>query len=287
MASIANYAALNGDNFIVGRSMGSFALGLYGRAYALMNLPLTYVSGILNKVLFPAFSEIRSTPDRLGRAYLMAVQLTSMVAAPLLFGMIVAAPHMILGLYGEKWVGAIAPLEVLCAAGFLRAVYHLGGSVARATGNVFAELRRQVVYAVLVIAGSLIGSRWGITGVSVGVATALAYMYLTMAQLALRLTGVGWRRFVRAQVPGVLLGAGAAGSAIVIRTILEWQSTPSIVIFGAIVACCAMSLSLGLFFLPRSVEMAALFGAISRATSWTPTPIRHSINRLLRIPTGM
>src|SRR6185295_10673814 len=47
-SSWINYLALNADNFIVGRTLGAASLGLYARAYTLMNLPYTYVAGVMS-----------------------------------------------------------------------------------------------------------------------------------------------------------------------------------------------------------------------------------------------
>ncbi|HEU0016469.1 MAG TPA: lipopolysaccharide biosynthesis protein, partial [Longimicrobium sp.] len=185
--SVVNYVARNGDNLLVGRWLGEAALGLYGRAYNLMTLPLNYVGTLSQSVLFPAMSRIQDDRARLGRAYLAAVQVTALAAAPVMAGMAAAAPHLAVGLYGPAWAGLAVPLQVLCAAGLLRAVYHVAGPVSAATGNVGLELRRQVVYALLVVALGFGGTRWGITGVAAGVTLAIAYMYFAMAAVALRL----------------------------------------------------------------------------------------------------
>lgn len=282
LTAVVNYVARNGDNMIVGRTLGPAALGLYGRAYTLMNLPVSYLAGILSKVLFPAFSEIHSEPERLGRAYLMAVQLTAIIAAPILFGMIVAAPHMIVGLYGDNWVGTVVPLQILCAAGIFRAVYHLGGSVAHATGNVFAELRRQVVYAVLVVAGSIVGGHWGISGVATGIAVAILFIYVAMAELVLRLTRIGWRDFFFAQAPGLLVGTVVGSAALLVRVVLERSSASDILIFGAILTTCILALPIGMYMLPMNMQPRELFARVSTAIEWAPPVIRRSINLLLR-----
>src|SRR5690606_28078007 len=127
------------------------------------------------------------------------------------------------GLYGENWVGAALPLQILCAAGVLRAVYHLGGAVAYATGNILGELRRQAIYAILVVSGSVAGGRWGIAGVACSVGVAIAFMYFAMAQLALKAAGLEWRTFLRAHVPGVVVGACVGVAALATRVILERQ----------------------------------------------------------------
>lgn len=186
--SCVNYVALNADNFVVGRWMGAASLGLYSRAYALMNLPFVYVANVLSSVLFPALAQVQAHPTRLRRGYLVMSQLTAMVAGPSLATLAIAAPHLIPSLYGPQWTGVVLPLQILCVAGYFRALYHVGGVVAQSVGWVYQEVRRQAVYAALVIAGAVIGSRYGLPGVAVGVGVAILYMFVALGQLALRAT---------------------------------------------------------------------------------------------------
>src|SRR5947207_7214842 len=51
VSGCVNYIALNGDNLVVGRCLGATSLGLYSRAYTLMNLPYTYTASVMSTVL--------------------------------------------------------------------------------------------------------------------------------------------------------------------------------------------------------------------------------------------
>ena len=48
MSGLVNHAALNADNFVVGRWLGAASLGLYSRAYNLMNIPYTYSAVVIS-----------------------------------------------------------------------------------------------------------------------------------------------------------------------------------------------------------------------------------------------
>jgi O-antigen/teichoic acid export membrane protein len=140
---LVNHAARNADNLLVGRLLGAAALGLYGRAFNLMTLPLAAVGDVMWHVLFPAMSEVKDDRARLGRAYLAAVQASALAAAPLMAGIAAAAPHLAEGVYGPAWAGMALPLRILCAAGLFRAVYHVSGALTHASGRVYSELWRQ------------------------------------------------------------------------------------------------------------------------------------------------
>lgn len=243
-----SYVALNGDNFVVGRWIGAASLGLYGRAYALMNLPYTFFASVMTSVLFPAFAQVQGEPARLRRAYLLVTQLTAMVAGPAMGLLAIAAPHLVSSLYGPQWTGVVVPLQILCVAGYLRALYHLGGVVARSVGWMYTWLWRHAVYAVLVIGNALVGSRYGLEGVAAGVSLAILYMFVATGQLALRATGTSWRLYLRVQLAAFVVAGATCTVALAIRLVLETSNASSAAIALAVVAGSAVPWSLGLLW---------------------------------------
>lgn len=283
---VLNHLARHGDNLIIGRWLGPAALGLYGRAYHLMTLPLGYLGAVTGSVLFPALSRIQHQPERMRNVYLLGVQLTALLGAPIMAGLVVAAPHLMLGLYGPQWAGATIPFQILAAVGLCMVLYHAAGAVAQATGNVHAEAYRQGVYAVLVLAGAGIGSRYGVTGVAAGVAVAITGMYLMMAQLAVRITGASWRGFVGAHLPGLALAMPVTVVALSVRTGLERQGVGSLWILLAIVAACAATLPAGIYLLPEAVRPRELFARLDGVVVRFPIIVQNPIRRVLRLSPG-
>ena len=248
LSGCVNYLALNGDNFVVGRWMGAASLGLYTRAYTLMNLPFTHAANVMSGVLFPAFAQVQSEPARLQRAFFVATQLTAMIAASGTVTLAIVAPHLVPTLYGTQWAGVVVPLQILCIAGYFRALYHLGGVVAQSVGRVYAELRNQIAYATLVIAGAAIGARHGLAGVAAGVAVAITFMFAATGQLALRATGGSWRQYVRAQSPALVTAIFTSGTALAIRVWLEDRGASSRVITVATLLGAAVPSGVGLLW---------------------------------------
>ena len=202
---VVNYAARYGDNLVVGRWLGTATLGLYSRAYSLMMLPQTYFTMALSSVLFPAFCEGGDDPRRLARGYLLAVQVSAIIAAPMMVVMIVAAPHLVVALYGPAWVGAVVPMQILCAVGVLRTVYHVSGALIKVRdGSIPSSSGNSSMRAGL---GGRRGRQpYGITGVAVGVSAAIVYMYLAMARLEHPDHRLLVDRILRGADPGSLRG---------------------------------------------------------------------------------
>lgn len=200
-----NYLAANVDYLVIGKFLDATLLGLYTRAFQLVTMPLSKIAATLSGALFPSYAEIQHDRQKLGRAYLKAVNATSLLTFPILAGFAVAAELVIVGLYGENWRAAAPVFRILALAGVFKVVFHLAGAVAQATGNIHAEVRRQAVYLAILSVGCLLAVRHGIEAVGWVVVLGSLWLYLSMGQLACRIVGCRWRDFLGAQLPGVAL----------------------------------------------------------------------------------
>ena len=248
LSTWVNYLARNGDNFIVGRSLGTQTLGLYSRAYALMNLPFTHVAAVMSAVLFPALSQLQDDRTRLRRAFLLMTRLTAAASAPVMAAMAVAAPHFISSVYGPRWIGTIVPLQILCVFGYFRALYHIGGIVAQSAGRVYDDFRNQVIYAGLVVAAALVGVPFSIAGVALGVGVAIFVMFLATGRLALDATNTSWQVYFGQQIAPVVAGLATCGIAFAARTMLEARGAASATITVAIAGASAVPAVLGVLW---------------------------------------
>lgn len=262
-SACVNYVALNGDYFVVGRLMGAVDLGLYTRAYTLMNLPQTYAAGVMSRVMFPAFAKVQGDPARVRSAYLVVTRLTAMIAAPAMTTMVIVAPHLVRGFYGPQWTEAVVPLQILSIAGYFRALYHLGGIVAQSAGRVYAELWRQVTYAAAVVGGTLVGSRYGLPGVAVGVSAAILYMFVATGHLALRATATPWRMYLRVQAAAIVTAGLTGAIALIVRLLLEAAHFSAAAIALAVLAAAAVPWSLGMLWTLGEPELEPLRASLA------------------------
>jgi O-antigen/teichoic acid export membrane protein len=195
------------DNFVVGRWLGAVALGLYSRAFQLMAVPTALLGDILDRVLFPTMARVQDDPRRLTAAYLQGTAVVVLVTLPAGVISALLAPDLVLVAFGPKWVGLIPVFQVLALGMMFRTSFRLSDSLSRATGRVYRRALRQVVFAVMVFLGALIGQQRGVTGVAIGVLIALFLNYVFMAQLALSVSNIPWSRYLSCQLPAMRLTA--------------------------------------------------------------------------------
>ncbi|HXE58331.1 MAG TPA: lipopolysaccharide biosynthesis protein [Gemmatimonadales bacterium] len=212
-AKVGNYFALQGDNLVVGRWLGSAALGIYGRAYQLMAMPATLFGDVLDTVLFPAMARVQADPERLATAYRRGVALVALVMLPASAALVVWAPEVVHVMLGPQWSAVTLPFQVFACGLLFRTSYKMSDAIARATGAVYRRAWRQGVYASLVVGGAWVGQHWGVTGVAVGVFGALAVNFTMMAALSLSLARMSWRSFLVAHRPAMTLAVVVGGLA--------------------------------------------------------------------------
>jgi lipopolysaccharide exporter len=250
--NVVNFTAENLHFFVTGKWLGAAALGLFNRSFYLMHLPVMHFSFALWSVMFPLYAKIQGDIPRLGRAFLHTVSLTAVSTIPVFLAMAVAPAVVIGGLFGEQWKSAATTFQILCLSGPFMAMMRVFGSVTHARGSVFSECGRQVIYLVFVAAALWLLFSFGLEGMALAVAISVVARYLLLAQLALELTGVKWRQFFAAQLPGLALGIAVALPVYIVSTAGGVFIKSDVLMLVLIVAVSVFSLFLSFLLFPTS-----------------------------------
>jgi O-antigen/teichoic acid export membrane protein len=203
LSNILFYGTSNIDYLIIGKFLNPYALGLYTRAFNLVTHALDQIMGGIYNVIFPAFAAVQNEKEKLRKAYLRIVKTVSYILFPILFSLFILSDYVIKGLYGVKWSGAIPSFKILLIAGIFRVTLKYSGAVAHATGHVFAEAFRQLIYFLILGGCAFYLIRFGIEGVAFAVLIARLWMFLALNHLAIRILSSSWREFLKAHIPAL------------------------------------------------------------------------------------
>ncbi len=155
------------DDAFVSKLLGPASLGHYGFAYNTSNLPATHITRLVGQVTFPAFSKVQDSLETLRDIYLKTTHYVSLVSVPAAICIIAFAPEFIHDVYGDKWVPAIVPLQLLGIYGLIRSVAANMGNVFKAGGKPQWLMGIALFRLVLTVAGLYPATYYyGITGVS-------------------------------------------------------------------------------------------------------------------------
>ena len=222
--------ALSADNMVVGRWLGAAALGLYGRAYQLISMPVAVIGKTIGSVAFPMLSRVQDRPQQLRDGYSRSTALLSLVALPAAAAGSLLGPEIVDVVLGQAWSGAVVPLQILAPGVFFRLSFRISELLAQATGAVYAIAWRQMTFAGLVIGGAMIGQTWGLSGVATGVLGAQAVQFLLLAWLGTRISGLSKRAYMVLHAGGAMLAIIVAGELAFIVHVLRRANIGSLTI---------------------------------------------------------
>jgi PST family polysaccharide transporter len=251
---MTNYAASNVDFAVIGKYFSAFELGLYTRAFYMMSIPIQRIAFTMSAILFPVFSELQHDKEKIAEGYFKSINIASLFVFPIMVGMSVGAELVIIGVFGENWYGAVPVFRILCIAGLFKAVFHLAGPVAQATGHVFHEAKRQVIYFIVLLLSALAGVHYGIEGVGIAVMVGSICFYVMMARLTLTILNSSWKTFYMAQLPGLFIAGLVGATELVVICLLKYASFGESLKLVILISCSALVTGLSLVFLPRSVK---------------------------------
>ena len=166
------------DVLIVGKLLGQRLLGFYSVALNLASLPMEKISGIINQVAFPAFASIQTDVETSASHFLKAIRLMSLAAFPSLWGISCISEDLVNTLLGDKWASVILPLQILSLVIPVRMISNLMSPMLLGVGRPDIQLFNVILYSITLPSGFLLGTRWGIVGVSLIWATIFPLTFL-------------------------------------------------------------------------------------------------------------
>ena len=212
LSGIAGFLGTKGDYIVVGRQMGGVALGLYERAYKMMETVLS-VALPIERVLFSSYSKLQHDKCRLLNAYQDTISALAIVFLPAGAVLCVLAPELVRTILGEGWGKAILPFRILIAGVFFRVGYKIGVSALKALGAVYQMSFFILMYGAMVIGGAWIGHFWQLAGVATAVVIAMGVAYLMYSAVVLRLTDADGKQFVLLHARPFLVSLTAGGGS--------------------------------------------------------------------------
>jgi PST family polysaccharide transporter len=207
------FIASNLDKVLLGRFWGVDALGIYGRAYQLINIPTDNLNSTAGGVAFAAMSRLQGEPSRLRSYFLKGYSLVLSLTIPITFTCALFAEDLILVLLGPKWRGSVSVFRFLAPSTFAFAVLAPMGWLLSSAGLVGRGLKMALVFGPLVVVGYIIGLPYGPNGVALGYSAMTMLSVFPLVVWAARDTVISTRDILLTIGRPLLAGAVAAGSA--------------------------------------------------------------------------
>ena len=156
------------DNVTAGRVLGQAALGVYGLAWNLAYVPLDKVTSLVTTIIPTYLAAARKEPESLRRYVRTLSEALALATFPATIGLGIVARELVPVALGAKWVGVIAPLQVLSIYAAFRSIVAIIPKVLTAVGNARFVMWNDLRALVMLPIAFYIGSHWGTAGIAWG-----------------------------------------------------------------------------------------------------------------------
>jgi O-antigen/teichoic acid export membrane protein len=257
--SFVNYFARNADNLLIGRFLGPAPLGFYNLAYNLLLFPLSNISSVIGSVMFPALSIIQHDKQMVREAYITANRYIAAASFPLMTWLLVTAPVLIRVVFGPKWVGAIALVQILAITSILQSIGTNLGWVFLSQGRTDIMFRLAIITSIMAVISFAVGLRWGVVGVAIAYTVEQYLQAGPVYAISFRLIDLKVRHFFARlwsiMVATLILGIVAFVTLIALE---QLGVTQDLTILAIVTAVSLLSYALLVFLLDRELVTGTL-----------------------------
>ena len=250
--------ALNVDYLLVGRYLGSEALGVYALAFRIPELTILQFCVIVAQVVFPVFNKMRDDIGALKVGFLETARYVALITVPVGLGMALLAEPFVLAFFGEKWIDAAPVMRAIAIYSLLISLGFNAGDVYKAQGRPGMLTRISILHVVLLVPALLWAVRVSASVITVGwvqasIAFILSAVYLLVA---LKMINISVSQLFNSLKPPVLPGIGLAGAVIGVLNI-SGDLSPWIQLMAGI-SCGAVAYFGVLFVVERPLVLATV-----------------------------
>jgi len=268
------YLHANADKVLIGRVLGSSALGVYGLAYNVVTVPFSRIAVPLAEVLLPAFSKIQDDRKRMASMWLRATKMVGAVTIPALLGLIAVAPDFVSVTLGDRWTRATPVIQILAAVALIQSLQTLNANILQALDQTRTLLRYSVFFFFAHLIAFSVGLTWGAVGVAACYAVSTSIVEPVYVWLTARALGVSVLQVGRNLAGVAAAAAGMLGVLLVARLLLVNAGVDAALRLAILIPTgTAAYLLLGLKLTPEVVaEVRAVARRPRAVSSPLPTP---------------
>ena len=181
------------DNIALGYVWGPAVLGIYGRSYQLVVMPLAQFTAPLTRVAIPVLTRLVDDPVAFGR-YLRAGQSAAAVFSCIVYGLIfgLAEPFVTMAL-GPRWIGMVPIIQALSIGGIFRALGQVSYWIFVVKGLTGQQFRFYLWTQPFIILCMLAGLPWAGLGVAVGHSVGYGLFWFVQLWWVGRVAGIDMR----------------------------------------------------------------------------------------------
>lgn len=130
---------------VIGKLFSSAELGYFTRAQQFNNLPSMTFTKILQRVSYPALSQVQEDSIKLKIGYKKIIVSSTFISFGAMFIMAAVSEPLVISLVGEKWRSSIYMLQLLCFSGVLYPLHAINLNMLKVKGRSDLFLKLELI----------------------------------------------------------------------------------------------------------------------------------------------
>lgn len=151
----------NAYRIVIGKFFSPASVGFYNQAETMRLFPVRQLEGVLGKVTYPMFSNIKDD-KQLKSAYKQTMKLVFFVVVPIMMILIVTGKEFFLFLFGEKWLPAVPYFQILAFASITTPFTTYNLNILKVKGRSDLFLKLEIIKKVIGFLAIAISLSYGI-----------------------------------------------------------------------------------------------------------------------------
>lgn len=266
------------DHAIVGRILGTDAVGTYAVGHEVGTMTTTELVEPVNRALFSGFASLQDTAQKPSVMYLGAVGVSAAIVVPAGVGISMIADPLVHLILGAQWTGVIGVIEVISVASTVSLLTSIGTAYLTATGGVhmtFWLLVQSFVVRVPLMIACI--TQWGLVGAAVGAGLSLVIDQCFGLWAVLPRIGIRIGQLAAALWRPVTASAGMAGALLLGG--MAWRHATDLTTMGLILDLATRSMAGAATYLSVLAALWFLSGRPDGAERHILTMIRNRLRR--------
>ena len=240
---------------VLGTRLGAVPLGLFNRAYSVVQIPIQLLINSMSRVMISALFSISGDRERLTASSGKLIRVGAILITPIAAGIAGASRNFVMCVFGSKWVGTVPIIPWLALSGWAMMMGALFGTICEAMRAFGIKARVQAISTTVLIVLSLGGTFWGLVGATTGIALSNCLFLVLYSVSASRLLGISLGQLAGWFVPGIVCALPCyAASALLGMAITKG---PTVAFVSQISACgTCLGIAMLVFYPALTLEIA-------------------------------
>ena len=202
------------SSLVIGKCYSTELLGQYTRASQFSDMFSSNLTMVVQRVSYPALSQIQDDLSRLKSADKRVIKTTMLVSFTLLLGLAACAKSLIVVLVGEQWLPCVPYLQIICFSAMLTPLQAINLNMLQVQGRSDLFLKLEIIKKSIGVFPILLGIFVSIYGMLIG--------YCVTSVIALYLNSYYSGRYLNYSIREQLFDIGPSFVSAVIMAIVVW-----------------------------------------------------------------